>query len=197
MLPDFPRIKGKFREAINRYFQDVVRQEPLFSQFRHERHFEGDKMSSKTEDGELGESSYKEMFSEYSVDREDVITKGPMAFIENIETVAEDIRKQQAKLILDKLKEVTDRTGQVVDGKGQPLTHELFMEMLERIQIDFDDQGNPYLPTLIMAPEVAAKLKEKMPEWEADPEYTRRLEQLVERKRKEWNDRESHRELVD
>jgi len=197
MLPDFPKIKGKFRQAINRYLQDVVRQQPLLAQFRQERHFEGNKMSSKTEERGLEESSYKEMSVEYSINREDVIMKGPMAFIENIQNVAEDIKKQQAKFMLDKLKELADRTGQVVDGKGQPFTHELFMEMLERIQIDFDDQGNPSLPTVFVPPEMAAKLKEKIPEWESNPEYERRFEELIERKRKEWNDRESHRKLVD
>jgi hypothetical protein len=197
MLPDFPKIKEKFREAINRYLQDVVQQEPLLSQFRQERHFEGNKMSSKTEKGELEESSYKEVSVEYSINREDVITKGPMAFIENIQKVAEDIKEQQAKLMLDKLKEVTDRTGQVVDGKGQPFSHQLFMEMLGRIQIDFDDQGNPYLPTVIVPAEMAAKLKDTLPEWEANPEYKKRFDQLIERKRKEWSDRESHRKLVD
>jgi len=197
MLPDFPKIKGKFREAINRYLQDLVRQEPLLSQFRQERHFEGNKMSWKTVEGESKESSYEEISGELSVQREDVIAKGPVAFIENIQSIAEEMKRQQATFMLHKFKEVTDRTGQVVNGKGQPFTHELFMEALERIQIDFDEQGKPYLPTVFVPPEMAAKLKEKIPEWEANPEYTKRFEQLIERKRQEWNDRESHRKLVD
>jgi hypothetical protein len=84
-----------------------------------------------------------------------------------------------------------------VNGKGQPFTFELFLETLEKISIDFDDQGNPYLPTVVVSPELGAKLKSKLPEWEANPDYDKRFKELIERKRKEWNDRESHRKLVD
>lgn len=199
MLPDFPRIKEKFVEAINEYLESLIRQEPLLSQFRTERHFEGNRISSKTESGELYQSSYKKISAESSVKREDVIAKGHMAFIENIQNVAEEIKKQQAKLMFDTIKEVTDRTGNVVNGKGQPFTHELFMESLEKIDIDFDDQGKPCLSNyrVVVSPELWAQLKDKLPEWEANPEYKKKFEELIERKRKEWSDRESNRKLVD
>jgi len=48
-----------------------------------------------------------------------------------------------------------------------------------------------------VSPNLGAKLKEKLPEWEANSEYKKRFEDLIERKRKEWNDRESNRKLVD
>ncbi len=197
MLPDFPKIKERFVEATNRYLQNLIRQEPLLSQIREERHFEGNKMSSKTENGELDQSSYKEISGKFSIKREDIIDKGPMAFVENIQNIAEEIKKQKAKLMFDKLNEITDKTGNVVNGKGQPFTPDLFMEMLNKIWVDFDDQGNPYLPTIVVSPEMGAKLKEKLPEWEANPEYKKKFEELIKRKRKEWNDRESHRKLVD
>jgi len=197
MLPDFPKIKEKLKEAINRYLQNLVRQEPFLSQIRVEHHFEGNRMSSGTEDGELDQSEYKEISGEFSIKKEDIIAKGPMAFIENVYNTAEEIKKQKAKLVFEKLKEVTDKTGNVVNGKGQPFTFDLFIEMLEKIWIDFDDQGKPLLPTVVVSPELGAKLKEKLPEWESNPEYKERFEDLIERKRKEWNDRESNRKLVD
>lgn len=197
MLPDFPKIKGKFEEVINRYLQNLIRQEPLLSQIREERHFEGNKLSSKIENGESYQSSYKKISSKYSIKREDVIAKGPMAIIENIQNIAEEIKKQKAKLLFDKLNEVTDKTGNVVNGKGQPFTFELFIEILEKISIDFDDQGNPYMPMVVVSPEMGAKLKDKLPEWEANLVYKKRFDNLIERKRKEWNDRESHRKLVE
>ena len=197
MLPDFPKIKEKLKKAINRYLQNLVRQEPFLSQIREERHFEGNRMTLKTQDGELDQSEYKEISGELSIKKEDIITKGPMAFIENVYNTAEEIKKQKAKLVFDKLKEVTDKTGNVVNGKGQPFTFDLFIESLEKIWIDFDDQGRPYLPTLVVSPNLGAKLKEKLPEWEANSEYKKRFEDLIEKKRKEWNDRESNRKLVD
>lgn len=197
MLPDFPKIKEKFKLAINKYLKNLVRQEPLLSQIREQRHFEGNKMTSKTEDGELDNTSYKEISGGYSIKREDVIAKGTMAYIENIQSVAEELKKQQAKLLFDKISEVTKKTGNIVNGKGQPFSFEIFIETMEKIQIDFDEMGKPYLPTLVVSPQLGDKLNEKLPEWESNPEYKKKLDEVIERKRQEWNDRESNRKLVD
>jgi hypothetical protein len=160
MLPDFPKIKGEFVRVIDRYLQELVRQEPLLSQIQEERDFEGNKMSSKTEDGGVYKSAYKEISGQYSIKREDVIAKGPMAFMENIQSIAEKLKEQKAKDFFDKLREVVDETGNVVNGKEQSFTFELFMEGLEKIWIDFDDEGNPSLPTVVVSPELGMKLKD-------------------------------------
>lgn len=197
MLPDFPKIKRRFVETINSHLQNLVHQEPFLSQIREEQHFEGNKISSKTENGELDQSGYKEISSKILINREDVIAKGPMAFVENIQNVVEEIKKKKAKFVFDNLKEITSKTGNVVNGKGQPFSFDIFMEMLNKISIAFDDQGNPDWPTLVVSPKMGAKLREKFPEWESNPDYKKRLVKLIKRKRKEWNDRESHRKLVD
>jgi len=197
MLPDFPNIKRKNRELVNKYLQAQVRQDPLLSEIREKSHFEGNRISSIDATGESTESTYRKVSSQYSIRREDVIAKGPMAFIENIKNVAEEIKKQKAKLLFDRLNEVTEKTGNMVDGKGGPFTFELFMELLGKIVIEFDGRGNPILPTLVISPEMGAKLKHKLPEWDANPEYKKRFDEIIERKRKEWDDRESDRKLVD
>ncbi len=197
MLPDFPSIKRENREAVNRFLQAQLRQGPLLSEIGEKTHFEGNKISSIAATGESTESTYRKLSSQYSIKREDVIAKGTMAFIENIQNVAEEMKKQKARLLFDRLNEVTAQTGNRVDAKGGPFTFELFMELLGKIAIEFDDRGNPILPTLIISPEMGAKLKHKLPEWDANPEYKKRFDEIIERKRKEWNDRESDRKLVD
>jgi hypothetical protein len=197
MLSDFPKIKRKLQEGMTQYLQDLVRQDPLLSQIKHEHHFEGNRMSMKTENGVQESSGYKEISGGLQIKKEDIITKGPGAFIENIQKMAEEIQKKQVKFVLNDIKEITDKTGHVVNGKGQPFTFELFMELFKKIWIDFDDQGNPYFPTLVISPEMGVKIKDKLKEWESNPEYRKKFEELIEQKRKEWNDRESHRKLVD
>ncbi len=46
MLPDFPKIKKKHVEAINKLLKGEL-QDPLFSGIREEHHFEGTGMSYK------------------------------------------------------------------------------------------------------------------------------------------------------
>ena len=197
MLPDFPKIKKKHVEAINKYLRDLIHQDPLFSGIREEHHFEGNRMSYKTVDGEPNEEEYQVASSEVLVKREDVITKGAMAYMENIKALAEEMNKQKAKYFFEKMKEVTEKTGNIVDAKGQPVNFELFLETIKKMWVDFDDAGNPILPTIIVHPELGAKLSKLLPEWDKNPEYKKAYEEVIELKRKEWNDRESHRKLVD
>lgn len=197
MLPDFPGIKRKVEEDINSYMKELIRQEPFLSEFRVEHHFEGDKSLIKTEDGQTDLSNYKKLSSEVQIKIEDVITKGPQALVEPFRTMAGEIKKQKAKVVFDKLNETTTRTGRRIDTKGRPFNFESFMESMEKILIDFDEQGNPYLPTVVIPPEMVATIKEKLSEWKANPEYEKRFQELIEKKRKEWIDRESNRKLVD
>lgn len=197
MLPDFPEIKRKFIEVVNKYLRHLTRQDPLFSKIHEEHHFEGDKMSSRTVSGEIDESGYKKFSSEFTISREDIISKGPKAFIENIEKVAEDLKKHKAELLFGKLNEATEKTGNIVDLKGQPFTFDHYLEIFEKIWIDFDDEGNPYMPSLVIPPKDEPMLKGKLLEWSANPECKKKFDKLIEKKKAEWYDRESHRKLVD
>ena len=198
MLPDFLKIKKKHVEAINGLLKEALQQDPLFSGIREEHHFEGSRMSYKTVDGEPEETEYYQVASsQFLVKREDVIAKGAMAYIENIRDAAEEMKKQKARLFFDKMKEVTDKTGNIVDGRAQPFSFELFAESIRKIWIEFDEKGNPHMPTMVVHPDIGEKLRVLFPEWNKNPEYKKIMDEIIEAKRKEWNDRESHRKLVD
>ena len=197
MLPVFPKIKKKHVEAINKYLKELIQQDPLFSGIRVEHHFEGSRMSYKTVDGEPNETEYQAASSEFEVKREDVIAKGAMAYVENLRDAAEEMKRQKAGYFFEKLKEVTDKTGNIVNGKGQPFSFELFVESIKKIWIDFDEGGKPIMPTMVVSPELGEKLRVILPEWEKNPEYKKTIDDIIDKKRKDWNDRESRRKLVD
>ena len=69
--------------------------------------------------------------------------------------------------------------------------------MLEKIEIDFDKSGNPIMPTILLSPKDVRKFKEKFKEWDKNPEMERRSKEIIEKKRKQWLDRENSRKLVD
>jgi hypothetical protein len=197
MLPDFPKIKKKHVEAINKYLKELINQDPLFSGIRVEHHFEGSRMSYKTVDGEPNETEYQAASSEFQIKKEDVIAKGAMAYVENLRDAAEEMKRQKAGYLFEKMKEVTHKTGNIVNGKGQPFSFELFVEIIKKIWIDFDGDGKPIMPAMVVSPELSEKLRVILPEWEKKPEYKKIIGDIVEEKRKKWNDRESHRKLVD
>jgi hypothetical protein len=160
-------------------------------------HFEGNRMASTSQDGFSEESEYAEISGGIEVKREEIISKGLSAFEGTLINAAEQIKKQKAELLLNKIKEISEKTGNVANGQGKPFSFELFLELLEKMQIDFDESGNPSIPTLVISPKQAAFLKEKMPEWERNEAYQKKYKEIIDKKRVEWNDRESNRKLVD
>lgn len=188
MLPDFPKIKERLQTEFTRFVDNMVRQEPLLSQIKRERHHEGNQMEIVTINGKEQKSSYKEISTGFSIKPEDVIKQGIKPFFENIQHIVEEMQKQQTALILSSLSEQLEKAGQTVNGKGKPFDFEIFLKVLGKIAIDFDDEGKPHLPSMVVSPDMAAKIKEELPKWEKNPDYHRRFEELIELKRKEWHD---------
>ena len=147
--------------------------------------------------GETEESNYELFSGALEVNHQDLIERGPIALKEGLENVAKELSSQQSKMILEHLNQITAKTGNVVDAGGQAINPDLILQMLEKMEMDFSEDGQPRLPTLVGSPEYYERLKEKMPEWEKDEHYNRKFNELIERKRQEWHDRESHRKLVD
>ena len=147
--------------------------------------------------GDTEESNYELLSGALEVNHQDLIERGPIALMEGLEKMAEDFSGQHSKMLFERMKQSTAKTGNVVDAGGQAINPNLLLQMLEKIEIDFREDGQPRLPTLVISPEHYERLKEKMLEWEKNEHYKRRFDELIERKRQEWRDRESHRKLVD
>ncbi len=194
MLPDFPKIKQRVNELLTRYLQTLVRANPLLSKIKEQPVFEGDRLASNVR---TGESVFEQISAQAPVKRKDIIEKGLKVYFKNIRLMADQLIEQKTKLLLTKIDQSTQETGNIVDLKGKPLTPERFLEFLEKIWIDFDDKCRPRIPTLVVSPEIGVQLKQKFAEWEKNPVHRQNFEKLMKRKREEWNDRESNRKLVD
>lgn len=197
MLPDFPKLKDKCEDALTRLMRDLARKDGLIAMIPVGRDFEGDKMSSGQVDGNVRDSEYTTIQSETSISKEEVIEKGFGAYIERAQNVAEDMKRQQTQMIFRQLKEATEATGNVVDNKGGPLTQDTYLQAIETVWIEFADDGKPQMPSLVTGPELYKKLEVLFPQWLADPAFNKRLEEILAKKKKEWDDREGNRKLVD
>ena len=68
---------------------------------------------------------------------------------------------------------------------------------MESFDLDFDKNGVPRWPQWFVSEEAMAEFVAQMNEGNLTPEQTQRLAQLVARKRKEFDERENRRRLVD
>lgn len=197
MLPDFPGIKVRLREALDRLMDDMVYNDPILSQIRREHHFEGHRMSMEPEGGETQDSGYREVTGTQEIKAEDVIQRGILVYVEHLDTLAEEMRAQIKKFLFEDIDRITHQTGNVVDVEGKEFSLDHYLELLGKIHMDFDDEGNPIFPDHIAHPDTARMLETKLREWLQDSESSKKIHMALEAKRKEWDARESHRQLVD
>jgi hypothetical protein len=197
MLPDYPKMKKYLEKRFSDAIKDEIQKDPLLSTLKVRKVHEGDVLVSSSVEGFSERIEYKEISAKFEIKNEEIIEKGPDAYFSRVKQIAKEIGGQQSQIFIKKMDEVTQRTGNVVNAKARPLSPQLILEALEKIAFDFDEHGNPIFPSLVVSPQQYEKIKKEIPKWESDPDLRTKHTELIEKKRKEWLDRESNRKLAD
>jgi hypothetical protein len=100
-----------------------------------------------------------------------------------------------SKNLFRTLEEVTTRTGQTVNAGGKPLTNQVMMEMLSKVRINFERSPHGDL-TIVTAPGMVSTFKRLEQEMDENPEIKRLWNNLMDKKRDEFREREANRNLV-
>ena len=196
MLPRFKKIdqamEELFNELIFRYSHAL---DPIFSNVTTYIVHEGTKTVMKVGDT-LQEDSLFEASAEYEIKLDRFPTFSFKDFNDCAREVGTKFLSQKKKNLFETLDRVTHETGNVVDGGGKPLDHEVLFEALDAIQINFDEHGKPEMPSLVVHPDVMPRLEKLSKEAEESPILKKRHEDLMSRKREEFLEREADRKLV-
>jgi hypothetical protein len=67
----------------------------------------------------------------------------------------------------------------------------MILDLIEKIDFGFDDEGNPIYPTLVLSPKMIEKLKTIKP----TPEQEQRKKRIIEQKRAIFNAKKRTRRL--
>ena len=193
MLPDWPNLKRLWEERFRLLLNERMVQGSLASLTTRIKYFEGDTSEIIDSIGQTQERSPKLLASSFEVDRQDVIERGPVALLDVFSRLANDLASQMSSGILDEVNQVTEKTGNVVNTGGSDIALDTILQVLAKIEMDFDEEGRPQFPTLVTSSETF----EKLSKLQQDEHHRRKLDSIIEQKRREWIDRESHRKLVD
>lgn len=199
MLPDFPKLKRHLgRQLIAAFKREVALSAPLVSQVRSVAQHEGSGGSYETEDGEIKQRTPQEMSVPVeSPDAEAVPSFGPEDAFQNMRDAAKSMASKKTKALFSAIEEATEEVGNSLDAKGQPISAEMILKMWETMRISFDEQGKPQMPTFVFNPVQEERFKEAFRRLETEPELMKRREEIINRQRLDWYDRESNRKLVD
>lgn len=105
---------------------------------------------------------------------------------------AKPLSEQLVGLLLKSLDKVTEGTGNVVNAGGRTFGFEVLYETLEKMDFSLDENNELSMPSLVMHPDDAEKLRDHPP---LTDEQQRKLDELKQRKREEALARRRRRRL--
>jgi hypothetical protein len=196
MLPDFPKQKALVREAIIRQVRLELRaRNPLSASIRRHRHHEGSGFAVSEVSEDEG-SDYIEISSEINLDLRAVPEMTGAEVQSLLSSWIDELAAKEAQHLFKAIDEATERAGTAVSMSGQPLSPEIMLELLRRMQVDFDENGQAQLQ-FVIHPSMAERLSAIEKLMEANPIYRRQWDEIIYQKREEYRVREASRKLVD
>jgi len=94
---------------------------------------------------------------------------------------ANAFKKSISQSMFRTIETVTDAVGNTMNAKGQGPSHDLIIDMIEKMGVSFDENGQHQL-SFVMHPETYNRLV-NIPQ---TPEQIKRLEEVIDHKRKEY-----------
>jgi hypothetical protein len=194
MLPDFPKVRAHAQGIMMKWLHARCRaRSGVLARLPEHLLHEGNAVELHRHDGTVQVITLQKTMSALTLERESFKQGGLSAVVEAMEKTARDMADKQTRSFLHDLNRICEETGQVKDAQGRPLSYDLIMDLLETMDIDFDEKNQPILPTLLMGRETIEKLKRLEM---TDAEQTR-FKGLIERKLIDYRYGEGRRKLVD
>lgn len=185
-LPEYERAGGAFvRSAIDALARV---KSPLLAEIGSETADPTPGVRTTFASGEVLEHEPMRIGATISIPVRAAVNGEYEGFCAAIDDAAEEYASDLSRQIYQRLGEMSEAAGTSVSAKD-PFTARDVLTMIERLEIEFDEQGNPELPKIHMHPSQA----EKLPSWTDADEQA--FKELMVRKKAEWDARRRHRRL--
>jgi hypothetical protein len=153
-------------------------------------------MRYEQQGGTTVQQGFEKIGSEFTVLPADVPTLVGEKLDAKLEEMAQTFISQSAKAFFKKMGEITEQAGTSINAGGKPVSAEMFLDMIDAVQMEFGSDGKP-THSFVIHPDMAPAVKKVAEQFENDPELKRRHAEILERQREAWAARESNRKLVD
>jgi hypothetical protein len=194
MLPTFPTIIKLRREANVAAIKMAVRQmAPQFGLIGSNIQFEGTSHSITRADASVDETDMEPVSAEMQVVMGTPLKDFTPQVIEaHLVGVARQMAEGMSRHFFKVLDRVTSEHGMVVDAKGGPMTEDLILDAIEKMDHTFEEDGSWNAPTILTSQQIVEVLGGKT----ISPETNSRLAKILERKRDDFRCRQARRVLA-
>jgi hypothetical protein len=147
-------------------------------------------------EGRITENGFQQIATEIKVGFDEIPELIGQRLWEKVTKIGEELTSKTAQMLYRTIGEAAERVGNTVNAGGAPPTPELLLEMFEKVDMSFDQEGKP-TNTFVLHPDAVPALKAVAETIESDPILNARHEDILRRKRAAFAVRESNRTLVD
>ncbi|KUH82204.1 MULTISPECIES: hypothetical protein [unclassified Mycobacterium] len=127
---------------------------------------------------------------EWTWNTEDIIAFDVGSYMAHLFEAADSIGGQLANAMFEHISEVAEEHGQTINAHGRNF-YDVLIEASEKMEPDFDEEGNPRPGLLAINPADAEKVFRDPP----TPEQEKRMQEVIDRKREEWRASRARRKL--
>jgi hypothetical protein len=198
MLPAFPKIEAA-RSRINRQIieQLTAQLSPILREIDRHIQFEGRETTIFRYDDTVGHSALDPVSAEVVVHRIPLEKFTNEELFAKLKHIAEQMAKGISANFYAEMERATTEVGNVVDGQGQPLSEELILKAIEKIEHTFEPDGSWNPPTLLVHPDVFNQLMRSANARGSDSSgFDRSLKKILDEKRDDFRRREADRILA-
>ena len=193
MNETFPELEEKLNRLVEQALNNVISSSsPLINNIRRFRYFEGNKSLIRRPSREEEETEKRYSSGETEIPVEKILYGSIENIFEHYKQAAVAMAYEQEKFLLESIDRTVQNTGNVVEAKGQPLSPETILQLMEMVEINFTKDGESMTSSFACLPSLSEKLQPLLDDLVKTKEY----KELIERKRSEWRDREANRTLV-
>jgi predicted transcriptional regulator len=189
-LPEYHRSLTKFVSIA--VHEVMIRKSPILSKIRSIPSQQIPTFRTTGPSGQVVENSPLQVLTPFTINLADAKTGNFDSLFDAIDYASEHLLKEAMNHFYSYLDRICAAAGTSVDAKGQPVSHDLILRMLDSVEIGFDENGEPEMPTLVMHPAMAEQIRRLPQPTEAQ---LRALADLIDRKRQEHGARQRSRKL--
>lgn len=128
---------------------------------------------------------------EFAIHMADAIQGKPESLAASLDEASEAGLRNTMPKLFEYVERVCEASGNTINANGQPLSYDLIIQMLDTMNMSFDEDGNSNA-MLIVHPTMAEKIGNLPPPTE---EQSEAWAKMIERKRREYNESRRVRRL--